>query len=258
MKMMSNTQKRMQQAVRWFWLALQFGTILPTPKLKDVSVDDMRRSVVFYPVVGGVLGAFLWLVDWELSHRLPSLSAALCAFAVYTLLSGALHLDGLMDTADAVGSHRPRERALEIMKDSRVGAMGVVAAVIVMGGKVSALSGLSTDDIGLFIAVPAVSRACMAYSMAMSPSARQEGLGSVYAKQVPVWVLWTASAVTVVISAVCLPVTSDVFLLATAALVTVCVTWFVRRRFGGTTGDTYGALNELVEWIGWTVLLALR
>ncbi|WDM02990.1 adenosylcobinamide-GDP ribazoletransferase [Alicyclobacillus cycloheptanicus] len=241
--------------VKWFWIAVQFATILPTPRLREVSVEALRHSVMFYPVVGMGLGAVLWGADWVLSHRLPALASTLCALALYTLLGGALHLDGLMDTADAVGSRRPRAQALDIMKDSRVGAMGVVAAVFVIGGKVSALSSLPPGAIGVYLAVPAVSRACMVLSMALSPAAREGGLGAVYARQIPAAALWTTVGLALVVCAVSLPLEPALLLLVVGAVVTIAFTWFVRVRFGGTTGDTYGALNELVEWIGWTVLV---
>lgn len=240
--------------VRWLILALQFTTIIPTPALPNVSESELRYSVLFYPVVGLGLGSLLWGMETYFTHFLSVPAATVFSLAVYTLVTGGLHLDGLMDTADGLGSRRSRERALEIMRDSRIGAMGAIAGILLLAGKGTAIAGISGTETMLFFLVPGLSRLGMIWSMKMAPYARAEsGLGKVYARKIP---LWTELFATVMIG--------TAFWMAysfkgIAALVLtfafVCLyTFFMKRRFGGMTGDTYGALNELLEWLGWLFL----
>ena len=110
--------------------AFQFLTRLPIPVQIDYTDRVFRRSAIFYPLVGFVIGFFLLLAGEGLALCLPAMPAAVLLLGFWVVLTGGLHLDGLMDTADGILSHRPREQMLEIMKDSRVGAMGVIVGVL--------------------------------------------------------------------------------------------------------------------------------
>ena len=110
--------------------AFQFLTRLPIPVQIDYTERVFQRSSVFYPLVGFVIGLLLLLAGEGLTQVLPTMPAAVLLLAIWVVLTGGLHLDGLMDTADGILSHRPREQMLEIMKDSRVGAMGVIVCVL--------------------------------------------------------------------------------------------------------------------------------
>ncbi|MCL6454019.1 MAG: adenosylcobinamide-GDP ribazoletransferase [Alicyclobacillus sp.] len=243
--------------VRWFVLAVQFATVIPMPPVPNASDRDVRTSVLFLPVVGGFLGAILWGLQRLLTGYLPLLPATAVALTAYTLLTGALHLDGLLDTADAAGSRRSRDAALDIMKDSRIGAMGAVAAVLILVGKFAALSSLSPTSPGFFVVVPVWSRLAMVWSMAIAPAARGNGLGAYFARQIRPWVLVTATCLS---AAVCVPLVSardGLCLLIAVVGTTSLYHWWILRKFGGSTGDTYGALNEVVEWVGWMVSTGL-
>lgn len=250
--------------VRTFVLAITFLSILPMPTLVGVSRRELRHSVAWYPWVGAGLGVVAFAVQGLAGRVLPPLAAAGVALGVYTLLTGGLHVDGLMDTADALGSRHDREASLAVMKDSRVGAMGVMAAVLLLGGKWSALAALPSWDLWAFVAVPAVARLSLVWSMTLAPGARSQGLGNLYAQGIQQSTLWAA-----ILSGVCwtfLPGLLEpqhggmiwvdtIILWLWTGLLTLGFTRWMTHRFGGMTGDTYGALNELVEWSGW--LLAL-
>lgn len=243
--------------VRWFILATQFATVIPTPSIRTVSDSDVRTSVLFFPIIGGALGCVLWGVQYFLTRHVPSLPATAVSLTVYTLLTGALHLDGLMDTADAIGSRRPREEALNIMKDSRIGAMGAVAAILILIGKLTAISSVSAQDWKPFIVVPMMSRLSMIWSMAASRSARQEGLGSFFARRLSVWVLAGATIFSGVVCILILPLKDALWVLVYFVVTVSLFNGWMVRKFGGTTGDTYGALNEITEWVGWMVFAAI-
>jgi adenosylcobinamide-GDP ribazoletransferase len=160
-----------------------------------------------------------------------------------------------MDVADAVGSRRPREAALEIMKDSRVGAMGVVAGVLVLLGKLSAISSLPPNRWSAFVIVPMMSRLGMVWSMALAPAARNQGVGALFARKIPGWTVALSTCISAGVCQLMLPTRECLWVLLYCAATVVLVSGWVMRRFGGTTGDAYGALNELLEWVGWVVFV---
>ena len=243
---------RITAVLRQALLAAQFLTTFPLPNLSYVSEAEIRLSSMFFPLVGVVLGIILWAMEFLLRLVFPNLVSTSIALTLYTLLTGALHLDGLMDTADALGSRKPRERALEIMKDSRVGAMGVVAAVMVYSGKLAALNALPVSAVGVIVIPPVLSRFTMVLAMRLSPSARgKEGLAGLFAQRIPRSALWTAAMVSIIFSLAWSPVWLGVVMWVGSVLVAILTTIFFSRRFGGMTGDTYGALNEIMEWFGW-------
>lgn len=165
--------------------AFQFLTRLPVPVQIEYTEEVFRRSAVFYPLVGGVLGVLLAAAGHLLPQLLPLAPAAVLLAGLWVALTGALHLDGLMDTADGVLSHRSRERMLEIMKDSRVGAMGVIVCVLhlLLKGALlfSLLGGQRDRALWLLPLVPLWSRWLMTVAIAGWPYARQgEGLGTFF------------------------------------------------------------------------------
>lgn len=244
--------------VKRLLLALQLCTIVPVQVHGRVADDDLRHSVLFYPVVGALLGTALFGTLSALHAVLPAAPAAGVALALYTVLTGGLHTDGLMDVMDALGSRRPREQALEIMRDSRVGALGSMAGTLLFIGKFSALQALPVRAFYPFLLVPAASRLGMVFAMNLAPYARAggTGLGAVFARQIPAAVVWGATAFAVLPGLVAAPPILALALPALAWLSAVAAAGFAQRRFGGMTGDLYGALNEVLEWVGWLVCLA--
>ncbi len=237
-------------------LAITFLTIVPLRVPAPVTEADVTASVAYYPLVGAGLGGLLLALAY-LMRAWPSLLGAAVLAAVYTVATGALHLDGLMDTADALASRRPREEALAIMKDSRVGALGALAGVLVLLIKVAAWSTLLHRALfPWFVAVPAVARTGMLWAVAHEPAAprgRAPTLAQRYQGAVSerVVLLWAAGFLAVLVGVgggwiAILLVAGGMGLAAGAAR--VATHWL-----GGMTGDTYGAVNELVEVWGWVV-----
>ena len=246
-------------------VALQFLTRLPIPIQVPFDREHVARSVVFFPFCGAVIGLLTGLSLYALQQVLPPLPAAALALVCWNALIGGLHLDGWMDTADGVLSHRSRERMLEIMKDSRVGAMGVIAGVMLLLVKFSALASLLAAGSGwllVFACIPVWSRWWMAASIAIWPYARQsEGMGSLFAG-VRGRHAASSAVVGLLIMAALFLLTSkseaDLLLFAMlplgAALLGLLLGFWLYRKLGGQTGDTYGAMNE---WIEAGLLLAL-
>ncbi|MCM3268227.1 adenosylcobinamide-GDP ribazoletransferase [Paenibacillus elgii] len=262
--------------------AFQFLTRLPVPVKLDYNDALFRRSVVFYPFVGLVLGLITAAAGLLLTSVLPPLPAAALLLGIWVLLTGALHLDGLMDTADGILSHRSRERMLEIMKDSRVGAMGVIAAVLVLLLKWSLLTELLLAAATggrvklwlLLLLVPLWSRWYMVVAIACWPYARQagSGMGGFFrgvgaghaAGSGLVGLLLSLGVVAAgeAFGGLTLPFWHMVGIIGILLAVTVgagvLMSVSIHRKLGGLTGDTYGAMNELLEAALLLVLVLIK
>jgi adenosylcobinamide-GDP ribazoletransferase len=212
----------------------------------------------WYPLVGLAMGAAAWGVFAALSWLLPSLVAAALLVLLLEAFTRGLHLDGLMDTCDGYFSGAPRERALEIMKDSRAGAMGVAGAVLIIVLKVAALSALT----GATAAVPllagwATARTLPALDVYAFPYARAAGTGEPFTRErssgrlVLAFGWLAASLVVALVVAVAGDGAGDWYVpplvVAAAMLVPLVLQVAVARRLGGLTGDVYGMGIELAE-----------
>jgi adenosylcobinamide-GDP ribazoletransferase len=257
-----NDQESVSAARPWAELrapvaALTFLTRIPVGRWLVLDGDDVARAAPTFPLVGAGIGAVVGGIAAMLAKPLSALLAAGLALAVGAVLTGALHLDALADTADALGA-RSRERALEIMRDHSIGAYGAVAITLDLLIKVGALSALiSHQHVVLFaVAAGALSRMSPVLLAAWLPYARAgPGAG----------VLLTRSgrlrAAVAVIVAVAIAVAAGgmngVVVAGCAAAVTAALGITFRRWLGGITGDTLGAAVELSETTVLVVAVAL-
>ena len=202
---------------------------------------DPRAGAALFPVVGAGVGAAVGGTAYGLARVVPPLVAAGVALGVGALLTGALHLDGLADTADALGAHS-REAALAVMRDHAVGTYGTVALVLDLLVKAAALAALAGRSRVVLeaLAAGALSRAVPVLLGLLLPDVRREGAGAVFR------VTPAAAAVAVVLTAA-LAVPADPLLIAVAAAAALALGAWLRRWLGGRTGDTLGAATELVE-----------
>jgi adenosylcobinamide-GDP ribazoletransferase len=244
--------------------AFQFLTRFPLPVKMAYTYKLFRRSVVFYPFVGAVIGLINTLAGAGLREWLPSFPTSVILLSIWIAISGGLHLDGLMHTADGVLSHRPREQMLAIMKDSRVGAMGIIIGVLYMLLKLSFIMEL-VDGSWRFAAVfffctPIWSRWFMGVAMVRWHYVKGGGadrLGSLY-RNVHSRHIVGASLIAYLLTLGALWIFGfggvELFCYSMALpLVTGLLGWctahYLTRKLGGLTNETYGALNELLEMI---------
>jgi adenosylcobinamide-GDP ribazoletransferase len=229
------------------WIALQFLSSLPIRLPGMPEPEQLGRSLLFYPLVGLLFGGILWVLNLALAGA-PLLLHAALLLTVWVLLSGALHLDGLADSADAwLGGFGDRERTLTIMKDPRSGPIAVVTLVLVLLLKFTALLALIEQGHALtLIIVPLLGRAALLGLFLTTPYVRSGGLGQALADHLPRkagWWVMGGSALG------CLLIAGGKALVALVVAFGVFV-WLrqvMMRRLGGTTGDTAGALLELLE-----------
>ena len=228
-------------------IALVFMTTLPVRWPFDASDTDKRRSLYCYPLVGLVAGALLF----AFYAILPDdgwLTAALLLVA-WVLVTGALHLDGLVDSVDAlVGGEGSRVKSLRILQDPAAGSMGVVAVVLLLMLKLAAIEQLlAAGNAGFLLAVPIVARAMPILLFVSTPYVRLEGLGATLR---PVaderHLLLLSLAVALLLGLISI---GAVLLLcmAAAAPVFFLVRHLSKKRLGGFTGDIAGAAVELTE-----------
>jgi cobalamin 5'-phosphate synthase/cobalamin synthase len=243
---------------RRFTLAVTFLTGIPLNVEGEVSPSDLWGSMGWYPLVGLVMGFAAWVVYSGLVSFLPGLVAATLVIILLELLTRGLHLDGLMDTADGILSGAPRERALEIMKDHNVGAMGVAAAVLLLILKVAALGALTRADAAApLIAGLCAARVLPALNVYHWPYARTAGTGEAFTREHTTEPLQLAGgylfAGIVVAGLVALIAGAagswfaGLVVAAVAIAVAIGVQALVARRLGGLTGDVYGMGIELAE-----------
>jgi adenosylcobinamide-GDP ribazoletransferase len=231
-----------------FFAALQFLTILPVPKGWGGDEWFLMRSIPFFPLIGLLIGLITAVFDHVVGMLFPPLPASVFTILVLIALTGGLHMDGLADTADGFFSARPRDRMMEIMRDSRIGVMGVLAIVFVLLLKVSLLAFLTASSRWVFLLLmPLAGRSAIVLLMTALPYARPEGgLATVFMQRQS----WLHC-----LSAWGLMLAMSVWLLQGAGLVaflaalgfTVLFTIYNRYKIGGYTGDTLGAASELVE-----------
>ena len=235
--------------MRRFLAAIRFLTILPVPGPLGTAEADLAGSVPFFPIVGLLIGAVAAAAAYGLSLCAPPLISAAAIVVLLTGVGGGLHADGLADTADGLLSHRPRERALEIMKDSRTGAMGVLAIVCVLGTKFAALASIAPWNLwAAALLMPLAGRCAMVVHMALLPYVRAEGLATVFYKRRPRYSAVWAVAVLAGASGAMFGL-KGLVLAAICLAVTLVLAGWCYRRIGGATGDTFGAACEIVETV---------
>jgi len=230
-----------------FWIALQFLSSLPVRLPGMPAPQELGRSLLCYPLVGLLFGIILWGLNWLLLGT-PLLLHAALLLTGWVLLSGALHLDGLADSADAwLGGFGDRERTLTIMKDPRSGPIAVVTLVLVLLLKFVALVALIEQQQALMlIIVPLIGRSALLGLFLTTPYVRSGGLGQALADHLPRSAGKQVLAISAVVCVLIAGVGGGVALVVAVAGF-VWLRQVMLRRLGGTTGDTAGALLELLE-----------
>jgi adenosylcobinamide-GDP ribazoletransferase len=229
-------------------VAAQFLTRVPLSR-RVVETHELSRAVAWFPVVGAFVGGAIAVVI-ALFTRLLGFDAAIVAGLIFgALLTGAFHEDGLADTCDGVGGGFTRDRALEIMRDSRIGAYGAVAIVLLYAARITLFRALGNPMQILLVLPPAaaLARASSAALMIWLPNARkEEGMAGHVARTLGGATVSIALTLATVIT-VALCGRAAVALVAAAVLVTVVSALYLRHRLGGVTGDCLGAVNVAVE-----------
>jgi adenosylcobinamide-GDP ribazoletransferase len=220
-------------------------TRIPAPVSSDR--EDWAKSACHYPLVGLILGGAFVLFDQAIASLFPSLVRGAMLTLLWVYLTGGLHLDGLMDTADGFGANRGPERTLEIMKDSRTGAMAVLAAFSVLLLKFSILASLASDAMWIaLVAAPVAGRLALVLSIRLFPYIKKDGIGLGMKESLTPWPLTYALLVGIGVLFLTTGWWGAVLLTGTLLVVWIIGT-SARSRIRGMTGDVYGATAEVTE-----------
>ena len=164
--------------------ALRFLTIIPLPRRREVSPEELGRSLVYFPVVGIIIGLILAGLGWLLSLILPSAVVNVLLIVSLVVISGALHLDGFADTCDGIAGHKTVEARWQVMRDSRVGGFGIAGVCLLLLVKYISLNSVPQHLlITTLILMPAISRWAMVYALFAYPYARPSGLGKAFKQE---------------------------------------------------------------------------
>lgn len=229
-----------------FWIALQFLTVLPIELKTMPSAKQNGQALLFYPLIGLLLGLILFASAMLLA-KLPIILSAALILILWIWLTGGLHLDGLADTADAwVGGLGDPERTLKIMKDPTCGPIGVLSLVVVCLLKFVSLYVLFEQQMAAFLIVlPMLGRSVPLFLFLTTPYVRAQGLGRSMTDSMPKKQIWMVFVITIAL----LCIFKWVGLVA--LLVFLLMLFYLRsvfiKRIGGITGDTVGAAIELAE-----------
>ncbi len=230
-----------------FLAALRFLTLIPLFRGREVSPEDLARSTGYFPVVGLIIGLLLAGLNWLLGWFLPAAVVNILLIIFLAAITGALHLDGLADTCDGIASGKTIEERWRVMRDSRVGSFGVVGVCCLLLVKYLALNNLPQDLVmHSLVLMPVISRWAMVYTIFAYPYARPSGLGKVF-KQGVNWLKLVMATLIALAVAAALSRLAGLAVMLGAWVIVVIMATYLKRKFAGLTGDTYGAINEVAE-----------
>lgn len=239
-----------------FLAALQFLTIIPLPWRCEISPEDLGRSTGYFPVVGVIIGLILAGLNWLFGLFLPLAVINVLLIVFLAVISGALHLDGFVDTCDGIAGHKTPEARWQVMSDSRAGGFGIVGVALLLLVKYVALNNVpETLLMATLVLMPVVSRWAMVYAIFAYPYAKPSGLGKVF-KQGTSWPsLVMATLIALAVVAVVARLAGLITMLSIWVIV-MAMASYLKRKFAGLTGDNYGAINEVAE-VGVLILVIL-
>ena len=237
-------------------IARAFALLSRLPIRADFEDAPVSRAVWAYPLVGFVIGAIAMAVGLvALTLGVPSVAAGFLALTVQVILTGAMHEDGLADTADGLWGGWTRERRLDIMRDSHIGAYGVLALVMSCGLRAVLLASLLVNAPWAIIIIAGLSRTSMACTMAALPNARSDGLSHATGRPQAHYAALAVGMALVVGALIGAHAALLAFLACTCA--TVTIGWIAYRKIGGQTGDILGATQVTSEIFALLTLVAM-
>lgn len=228
-------------------IAIRFLTILPLPDNGNASLKDIGRAAALFPAVGALIGLILFGCYAVLNRVFSPLLTAVLIGCAWAWITGLLHLDGLVDTADGLSAGADKEKILAVMKDPHCGAKGVVVLVFFILLKVALVYELfRTGAWPALVWVPMTSRWGMTGLMIFCRSAKPQGMGAGFIHQIRLKEFLVASVLTGLIG-VCVTGMVFAFYMAVVLGVVFLLKNYWHRKLNGITGDVLGASTELLE-----------
>jgi adenosylcobinamide-GDP ribazoletransferase len=242
-----------------FLRALSFLTILPVGQIRLSEEKDLARSMAFFPLVGLVIGLLLALGYYLFSFLFPKSLVLWLTIGLLALLTRGLHLDGFADTIDGLGSGGSKEKILEVMRDSRIGAFGVISLILLIGGKYLALDQISNSSVPYsLILMTVMGRQSMVLVCCRSSYARPNGgLAKPFTENLGYREMALSLVLAFGITLLFMGV-KGIVLFFGMGLFSLGYRFFFIKKLGGVTGDILGAANELTELLCLILLVILE
>ncbi|MGG3737734.1 adenosylcobinamide-GDP ribazoletransferase [Aeribacillus pallidus] len=258
-------KKALQDAKNGFLLALQFFSAIPIHRSIPIQSITKKRMIQSFPLIGLFIGLILWGLLYLLSVWSPFsiLAVTFIVFLTSILLTGGIHVDGWIDCSDAYFSYRDREKRLDIMKDPRVGAFGVLSVILLLSAKFfvmyETIARIDVKLLFIMISIPFLSRIGAGYLLVMGKPAREEGMAVFFKNGVGKQNLIVYPMYVFVFSIIIYSFVKEAFfiywwLVFTFILWLIFTYRFIMKHFGGITGDIIGASIEGGEVMLWIVL----
>ncbi|PLR86312.1 adenosylcobinamide-GDP ribazoletransferase [Bacillus canaveralius] len=251
-------------------LNLQLFSSIPIRIQLPMDAHHLQKAVQTFPLLGLFQGLIIGGAFFGLTEFTP-LSALATAFVVWLLmivLTGGIHLDGWIDTSDAFFSYQDQDKRLEIMKDPRTGAFGVLSVIVLLSGKflfIYELAAYADINAAAWVVaiIPFLSKSLMGYYLVTLPPAREEGMARFFANAVDRKSLWPYLLYTIVIIVASWLFVEESLLTAVILLTTsICAGLYgkikIIKWFGGVTGDVVGASAEGMEFFLWMIVWLLH
>lgn len=230
-----------------FLLALQFLTVIPL-KVEQIDAKKMVGSLIYFPVVGLLLGLILSGINNILyTLNFAEFPASIVLVVSLIMLTGAIHLDGLSDTFDALSCGKDKQEMLRIMRDPHSGVMGAISVISVLLLKISFLSSINSSlKAASLIMMCVLSRWSLVFAIFLFPYARDEGKAKIFKQGINFKIFIFATIITLV-CAFLIGRLRGALIFAIIAGCGYLISRFINKKISGFTGDTLGALNELTE-----------
>jgi adenosylcobinamide-GDP ribazoletransferase len=231
--------------MKQFLIALQFLTILPV-KISEIKEKDFGKSLVYFPIVGMLIGLVLVLSLFVFSFLPPLVYAALI-LVISIIITGGVHLDGIADTCDGFYGSKPKEEILEIMRDSHIGTMGVIGVACLLLLKFTILTGIPREALWKSLIMMTVfARWTQGLASLLSNYARQNGKAKYFIEYADKRGVFMGGLFTLALFL--LLASFKGFILFIISLIPIFLfISYIKRRISGMTGDTIGATSEIAE-----------
>ncbi len=244
--------------MRGFILAWEFLTIIPLTRNRDVRPEELAASMAYFPLVGLILGIILSISNIGFLKILPSSVVDAMLIAELIILTRGLHIDGFVDTIDGLAGGKTKEDILHIMRDHRVGALGVVGVIMLIMIKYLSLNSVPFASKNLImITMPMMSRWLQVVFTNMYSYARQDGMGKAFVEGVRGRQAWIATIFTALVL-IFLFKFNAILIMGLMAIVTYLIGLYFKKILGGITGDVIGALSEVNEVMFLLIIIGSR
>lgn len=232
--------------MKQFFIALQFLTILPIKIKARLKKEDYGKALLYFPIVGFIIGAALAAIP-SIFGFLPNLVLSAIILISSILITGGIHIDGFADTCDGLYGFNPKEKILEIMRDSRIGVMGVVGVMSLLLLKFALIANIPGNILWKSLIIMGVfSRFAQVLACALSGYARKEGKAKNFIGASGVNELLVATILTITMTLIVMKL-GGLVLIALSLLPVLLFINYVKKKISGMTGDTIGATSEIAE-----------